>query len=126
MKTIKGLLVQPNELPLEIEIQNTLKEKQKLVGGLIEVCYLNNKDDVCLICNENAKTYNLPPNRFLGHQFIYGDFLIVGDAYETADFKSLTKKQIKYYQNYFGQDSIDRTNSRIIARKLATALFRRR
>lgn len=127
MEKIKALLVKPNELPLEIELHNTLKAKEKLVGGLIEVAYLNNtKEDICLICNENAKIENLPINRFLGNQFIYGDFLVVGDAYETGDFKSLSKKQIKYYQNYFGKESIEKTTSRIIARKLANSLFRRR
>lgn len=126
MKTIRCLLVQPNELPLEIEIKNTLKEKQKLVGGLIEVCYLDNEDDVCIVCNETGKIDNLKPNRYLGSTFIYGDFLVVGADYKNVDFKSLTRKQIKYYQNFFGQESINKTNSKIIAHKLALALFRRR
>lgn len=93
MEKIKALLVKPNELPLEIELHNTLKTKEKLVGGLIEVACLNNtKDDICLISNENAKIENLPINRFLGNQFIYGDFLVFGDAYETGDFKYLEKE----------------------------------
>lgn len=57
--------------------------------------------------------------------FIYGNFLIIQNEYETANFKSLTKKQINKYQKIFGQESIDKTNSRYIAKKLAIALFRR-
>lgn len=43
MKKLKILLVCPNELPKELEIENTLKAKQKLVEGLIEVFYIDIK-----------------------------------------------------------------------------------
>ena len=126
MKKLKVLLVCPNELPKEIEIENTLKAKQDLVEGLIEVFYINDKEDICLICNEEGKIHNLKPNRFIGNELIYGNIIVIGDDYEFGDFKSLTRKQIKKYQEYFNQDSIDRTNSKIVVRKLATALFRKR
>ena len=116
MKKLDVLLVCPNELPKKMTISNTLKAKQKLVGGLIEVFYLNGEEEVCFICNEEGK----------GNEIIYGNFIVIGDDYENADFKSLTKKQISKYKEYFNQDSIDKTNSRISARKLAQELFKRR
>jgi len=36
---IKCLLVEPYELPKEIEIENTLEAKKNLVGGYIECTY---------------------------------------------------------------------------------------
>lgn len=126
MKKIRALLVCPNELPIELNIKNTLEEKQNLVGGLIEVCYLNDDSEVCLICNEEGMINNLPPNRFVDNDFIYGNFITVGDDYKNADFKSLTKEQIDKYQEYFNEKSIDKTNSRITARKMVAELFKRR
>lgn len=114
-------------MPLELDIDNTNKAKEKLIGGPCEIRYLkNSKDNICLLCNKNSRVYNYKPNRYIDDNFIYGNFLIIQNEYETGDFKSLTKKQINKYQKIFGQESIDKTNSRYIAKKLATALFRRR
>ena len=126
MKKLKGLLVCPNELPKEVEIENTLNAKQDLVEGLIEVFYINDKEDVCLICNEEGKIKNLQPNRFIGNELIYGNIIVIGDDYEVGEFKSLTRKQIKKYKEYFNQASIDKTNSRLAARKIVSELFKRR
>lgn len=126
MKKLKILLVCSNELPKELKIENTLKAKQKLVEGLIEVFYIDDKEDICLICNEEGKIHNLKPNRFIGNELIYGNIIIIGDDYEVRDFKSLTRKQIKKYQEYFNQTSIDKTNSKLAARKIAYELFRKR
>ncbi len=123
---IRVLLVEPNELPLELQIENTTEAQERLIGGPLEICYLNNKDSMCLLCNKNARIYNYKPNRFLTNKFIYGNFLIVGNNYDTGNVKSLTKKQVKYYQNYFGQSSIDKSNSRIVARKVVRAILKRR
>lgn len=124
---ITTLLVNPNELPLELQIENTLEAIENKVGGPIEFVYIKDTmDNVCLIYNENARIYNFKPNRFLENSFIYGKFLIIGKATKLETFRSLTKKQIKYYKNFFGEESINKTNSRIVARKIATALFRRR
>ena len=125
MEKVKILLIKPNELPKEMVIPNTLRAKQKLVGGLIEVCYMPDDSEVCLVCNEEGRINNLPINRVIGRSVIHGDFFVVGDDYEVGDFKSLTSKQIKKYEEYFGEESIEKTNSRITARKLAEELFRR-
>ena len=107
------LLVKPNELPKKIIIKNTLKEKQKLVDGLIEYVYLPNCNDVVLICNEEGKLLGLPPNRDIGYDIVCGDFLIVGDDPELGEDRSLTEEQITKYSKMFDELSIEKTNQRI-------------
>lgn len=106
---ISVLLVCPNEVPKVIKMYNTLKSKQKLVDGRIEVSYLLEDNEVCLICNEEGKINGSIPNRNIGYDIIYGKFLIVGDDYINGDFKGLTNKQIKKYQEYFNENSIIKT-----------------
>ena len=88
---IKCLLVEPYELPKEIIIDNTLEAKQKIVGGDIECVYLQNNDDVVLICNEEGKINGMKLNREIGYDIIAGPFLVVGDDYENGEFKSAPK-----------------------------------
>ena len=107
------LLVKPNELPKKITIKNTLKEKQKLVDGLIEYVCLPNCNDVVLICNEEGKLLGLPPNRDIGYDIVCGDFLIVGDDPELGEDRSLTEEQITKYSKMFDELSIEKTNQRI-------------
>ena len=107
------LLVKPNELPKKIIIKNNLKEKQKLVDGLIEYVYLPNCNDVVLICNEEGKLLGLPPNRDIGYDIVCGDFLIVGDDPELGEDRSLTEEQITKYSKMFDELSIEKTNQRI-------------
>ena len=110
MSKIKVLLVKPNEIPEEIEIENTLEAKQKIVGGYIEQAYLPNDDSVVLICNEEGKISGMPLNRYIGHDIIAGPFLIVGDDYENGEYISLTEQQIKKYKEVFNEKSIEETN----------------
>lgn len=74
-------------------IDNTLKAKQKIVGGLIEV--LDFEDDTLIVCNEEGKILNLPPNTIFDMDYIAGDYFVVGNDFENADFNSLTDEQIK-------------------------------
>ena len=110
---IKCLLVEPYELPKEIIIDNTLETKQKIVGGDIECVYLQNNDDVVLICNEEGKINGMKLNREIGYDIIAGPFLIVGDDYENGEFKSLTSNQLLKYKMYFDKNSIIRTENKI-------------
>ena len=110
---IKCLLVEPYELPKEIIIDNTLEAKQKIVGGDIECVYLQNNDDVVLICNEEGKINGMKLNREIGYDIIAGPFLVVGDDYENGEFKSLTSNQLLKYKIYFDENSIVRTENKI-------------
>ena len=122
MEKINCLLIEPNELPKRISIDNTLKAKQQLVGGLIEVAYLLKDDEVCIVCNEEGKINGLPLNRVVGPDIIAGPFLIVGDDYENGNFKSLTEEQMTKYEKFFDKESIRKTEEeveRIILKNLA-------
>ena len=118
---IKCLLVEPNRLPQLIEIQKDLKEYQRLVNGYIEVAYLPDDCDVVLICNDEGKINNMELNRDIGYDIIAGPFLVVGDDYENADFKSLTDEQILKYKMIFDRNSIVRTQNKINAILLSNA-----
>lgn len=76
-------------------IENTLEAKQRLVGGLIEVV---SYEDVLLICNEEGKILNMPPNLVFDYDYIAGNCFVIGDDYETGDFKSLTDEEILKYR----------------------------
>jgi len=112
-RKLNVLLVEPNKLPKKITINNTLEEKQKLVGGNIEYAYIQDKNDVVLICNEEGKILGLPFNRDIGWDIIAGTFLVVGDDPNIGEDRSLTEEQIKKYTDYFDKESIKRTNEKI-------------
>lgn len=112
---IKGLLVEPYKLPKEIEFDNTLDKLQSLVGGYIECVYLQNNNEVVLVCNDEGKINNMPLNRDIGYDIIAGPFLILGDDYENGDFKSLTEEQILKYKMRFDENSIAETEKKILA-----------
>ncbi len=114
MEEIKGLLVEPYKLPREVSIENTLEEKQRLVGGNIECTYLLNDNEVVLVCNEEGKMLGMDLNRDIGHDIIAGPFLILGDNQDSGDFESLTEKQINKYKKVFDEQSIENTAKRVI------------
>lgn len=88
---IRALYKKVGRKPKIIEIDNILESKQELVGGLIEVVEYKN---ALIICNEEGKLLNMKPNIDLDYDYIAGDLLVVGDDFETGEFKSLTDKQI--------------------------------
>lgn len=112
-RKLKCLIVEPNELPKEIEIDNTLEAKQELVGGSIEYVSREHYPDVILICNEEGKLIGLPYNRYIGQDIIAGPFIIVGDDPEIGEDRSLTDEQIKKYQKVFDEKSISDTNIKL-------------
>ena len=85
------LYVEPKKLPKQITIKNTLEEKQKLVGGLIEYTNLIDDNSVLLICNEEGKILGLPYNRDIGHDIIAGPFILVGNDQRLGEDISLTE-----------------------------------
>lgn len=89
---IRILYKEVGKLPKIKFIDNTLEAKQKLVGGLIEVVPYN---DLLIVCNEEGKINNLPPNVVFDYDYIAGNFFVIGDDYKNADFKSLTLEEIE-------------------------------
>ena len=111
-RSIRCLKVEPNKLPEEIIIQNTLKAKQDIVGGDIEYAYLENDNSVVLICNEFGKLDGLPYNRDINYDVIAGTFLIVRDE-DSGEDRSLLDEHIEKYKNIFNEKSIKDTNVKI-------------
>lgn len=97
-KFLRILYKKVGDLPIEMKIENSLEEKQKLVDGLIEVIPYK---DVLLICNEEGKLLNLDPNLIFDFDYIAGNCFAVGDDYQNAGFKSLTDKQIEELKKDF-------------------------
>ena len=107
-RNIRVLVVEPNKLPKEEIIPNRLQDKQKIVDGLIEYVYLEEDRDVVIICNEEGRINGSEPNRYIGHDVLFGTFIIVGDN-DTGEDRSLTDEQIKKYKERFNEKSIDKT-----------------
>lgn len=88
---------------IPLTIPNTLESKQQLVGGLIEVIQY---DDALLICNDEGKILNMPPNLIFDYDYIAGDCFVIGDDYENGDFRSLTFEEIEKYKKDLDSRSI--------------------
>lgn len=114
-RNLKCLCVKENSLPEEIMIPNTLSAKQEKIGGLIEYTYLPDDDEVVIICNEEGKINGMSPNRDTGYDIIFGPFLIVGETSEDGEDRSLSDEQIRKYKEYFGKESIEKTEAKITA-----------
>lgn len=95
-KTIKVLFKKVGEPVAEVvEIKDTLRAKQNLVGGLIEIVQY---DDLLLVCNEEGKLLNMPPNLIFDFDYIAGDCFLMGEDQKTGEWRSLTEKEIEKYQ----------------------------
>lgn len=111
-RNIRVLYVEPFKKPVEMVIKNNLSEKRKLVKGNIEYSYLTNDYDVALICNEEGKINGMPINRDIGHDIIFGPFILVGDNGSGED-RSLLEKQIERYKKQFDDMSIYKTFNKV-------------
>lgn len=108
-RKLKCLYIKENSLPEVVLIPNTLKAKQEKVEGLIEYTYMLNDYEVAIICNEEGKINGMNPNRDIGHDIIFGPFLIVGETSEDGEDRSLTDEQIEKYKELFNEKSIENT-----------------
>ena len=90
---LRILLKKVGKEPKIMNIENTLKAKQKLVKGLIEVISINK--NILLICNEEGKIENLKPNLKFEYDTIVGDCFFIGDDFENAGFRSLSDEEIE-------------------------------
>ncbi len=101
---ISVLIVEPNKKPYAAEIENTLAEKQRIVGGDIQAVHLN-RDPVVVVCNENGKYLGLELNRAIKNDsgkiidVFVGSFIICGKGEE--NFCSLTPEMSEKYKKLF-------------------------
>lgn len=87
-----GLLIPANGECKRIEIENTLKALQKVVGGYIETMTLST--DHVLIVNEEGKIHGLSPNKYL--HGIVGDALLVRVSGD--EFSSMADEEVEALQ----------------------------
>lgn len=121
-KRIKVVLAEPGKKAKVTEIENTLENLQKIVGGYIE-CVYPFEDNVGIICNEEGKLIGLEPNRVLRDDngnavdIIFGTFIITGLTED--DFGSLTDEQAEYYLDIFrAPEIILRTGNGFVSLKI--------
>ena len=79
---MRVLVVEPEHRPEVKEIEDSLRTMQNIVGGYIQTVHLD--DSVVLVCNEEGKFMNLPPNRGLRdkngqmYDIVFGTFFLCG------------------------------------------------
>lgn len=102
---MRVLVVEPERRPEVKEIDNSLTVMQDVVGGLIQPIHLDNS--VVLVCNNEGKLMDLPPNRGLRdkdgqmYDIVFGTFFLCGSSADCDHFTSLTQEQIKQYKERF-------------------------
>lgn len=95
-----------NKEPKTLEIEKDLETMQRLVGGLIEVVYYDNDNEILLVCNDEGKLLNMKPNILFDYDYIAGDCFFVGDDYKNAGFKSLSDEQIEKIEEMLEKRSL--------------------
>ena len=104
---MKVLVVEPLKEPYVKEIDGSLENMQKIVGGLIQAIYPFEHPEIALICNDEGKLMRLPPNRALFDKdgnivdIIAGTFFLCSAPADSESFESITDEQIKEYTERF-------------------------
>ena len=103
---MKVLYIQVRKRPQVIEIKHTLKEMQRLVGGIISA-YSPFDDGSVIILNDTGKIDGLEFNRVVYNEkgkiedIIAGDFFICYAPPDKPDFSSLPDELIQKYSELF-------------------------
>ena len=103
---MKVLYIQVRKRPQVIEIKHTLKEMQRLVGGIISA-YSPFDDGSVIILNDTGKIDGLEFNRVIYDEngeiadIIAGDFFICYASPDRPDFSSLPDELIQKYSELF-------------------------
>lgn len=96
---MKILVVEPGKHPYEKEIEGTLKEMQKIVGGRIQALYPF-RDEAGVVCNDDGISLRMPFNRKIDEEcYIFGTFFLCGLGLE--DFTSLPENLMEKYRKRF-------------------------
>ena len=98
---LRIVFVEPGKTAYVAEIENSLRAKQRAVGGMIEA--VSSGDGTLIVCNEEGKLIGLPANRRLagGADILVGNFFVIGE--DGADFRSLTDEEIQKYTARFAE-----------------------
>ncbi len=118
MKKIKCLLKEPSKEAVEIEIEDTLENYQKLVGGDIEVVSIGRyrnilPENIVFVVNDVGLIIGLKPNIMHGINYIAGN-IVVAKTNSLGEFIDLTKEDIKLANAYL----IEKANELFLYRLL--------
>lgn len=103
---IKVLFIEPHKYPRVIDLNDTLENMQKLVGGDVEE-YMPFDDDVAIVCNEEGKLNGEELNRAIYGDdgrlldIIAGKFFICYAPIESERFLSMPDDLLKKYEKLF-------------------------
>ena len=103
---MRVILCKPGEKAETIEMEDSLRAMQEMVGGRIEE-YMPWEEEVAIICNEEGKMMGLPLNRGIkdeqGHlqDIIAGDFFICYAPIESEKFLSMPPELEEKYLKKF-------------------------
>lgn len=109
MKKIKCLLKEPSKEAVEIEIEDTLENYQKLVGGDIEVVSIGRyrnilPENIVFVVNDVGLIIGLKPNIMHGINYIAGN-IVVAKTNSLGEFIDLTKEDIKLANAYLKEQA---------------------
>lgn len=118
MKMIKCLLKEPNKEAVEIEIEDTLENYQKLVGGDIELVSIGRyhnilPENIVFVVNDVGLLIGLKPNIMHGLNYLAGN-IVVAKTNSLGGFIDLTKEDIKLAKSYL----IEKANELFLYRLL--------
>lgn len=104
-KTLKILVIEPGEEPRVQEIEHTLAEMQKVVGGMLEMACVF-PDGVDIWSNEEGKLIGLAPqlgrfNPLARFGDLYSGTLFLARKNDEGKTLSLTDADIKKYRKVF-------------------------
>lgn len=98
---LKVVYIEPHRRAYEAEVLHEYAALSNAVGtGMIEHIY--NGDDTLIVCNNEAKYFDMDNNRRLDNgTVIAGPFFVCGD--NDVDYRSLTVEEVKKYLDRFGE-----------------------
>jgi len=105
---MKVLIFEPGKHPRAADIEHTLEEMQKIVGGYIQAIYPW-REPAALVCDDEGLLKEYPFNRRIGDEhMIFGTFFICG--LDTENFTDLSPELMrKYSMDYFDPQMLMQT-----------------
>ena len=104
---MKIIVVEPFREPYVTNIERTLDNMQRLVGGYIQAVYPFEDEEIALVCNEEGKLQDLTPNRILFNEYgkavdmIVGTFFLCSAPLDSEDFEDIPTELIDKYIKKF-------------------------
>ena len=97
---IKVIIIETQKEPYSKEIYNILRNKQEIVGGLIQCVssFLSDEINCDFILNDEGKIIDLPKNRVIwnGEEIVHGNMIVAKVDDSIGDFVTLSDDEITY------------------------------